>query len=207
MNKKTLKKLGLASLIGLASVGAFAASTFAWFTQEGTDTSATFTAGEVKYTLNVSDLSTEKVVPGQNIFDGGSFAFTNQSTVTTNLRMQISYTITPVKTGVATLEGSVSTTDNYLKLASAGSWVENGGWLYYGSATGGTDDTTAKVAVGANPVVGAAGALNVTLNGSTIGNDYQGAAIALEIKFQAKQSDYITWAEAASINFETGLAS
>ena len=173
--------------------------TSAWLTDTD-NKSETFTMGDISYTLAGALIAnTNKIVPGQNLV-GTTFTVTNGSTVASQLRMQITYTT--VSGGTATT-GVIYTAaaggNGIITDINTGNWVYgNDNYWYLGSKTNNIPvNTTAYTMF-----------TSLKYNGATIGNDYAAASgLVITITFQAKQAEYVDWADMGSINFSTGLAS
>ena len=43
------------------------------------------------------------------------------------------------------------------------------------------------------------------LNGNLVGNDHSGATVTVTVNFEAKQAEYVTWEQLASVDFEKGI--
>lgn len=173
--------------------------TSAWLTDTD-NKSETFTMGDISYTLAGALIAnTNKIVPGQNLV-GTTFTVTNGSTVASQLRMQITYTT--VSGGTATT-GVIYTAaaggNGIITDINTGNWVYgNDNYWYLGSKTNNIPvNTTAYTMF-----------TSLKYNGAIIGNDYAAASgLVITITFQAKQAEYVDWADMGSINFSTGLAS
>lgn len=203
------RKIGFIALLGFLAVSAISVTTYAWFTQEGTKKDLTFIAGEVKYTMPEITSNNNKVVPGVAFFSQ-EIIFTNDSTIATEFRMQISYTITPLENqDTKTKKGKsfTSATEDYViwtkDTSNTANWIYDDEYYYYGSKD---HDEKSKIAANA-PITLFTSNDSLKLNGDLVGNDYQGATVTLTFTFQAKQYDALTWEECATkqLDFTTGL--
>jgi len=173
--------------------------TSAWLTDTD-NASETFTMGDISYTLAGALITnTNKIVPGQNLV-GTTFTVTNGSAVASQLRMQITYT---------TVSGGTATTGVIYTAAAGGNGIitdiNTGNWAYGNDNYWYLGSKTNNI-----PVNTTAYTMFTSLkyNGATIGNDYAAASgLVITITFQAKQAEYVDWADMGSINFSTGLAS
>ena len=205
------RKIGFIALLGFLAVSAISVTTYAWFTQEKeTADSVDFIAGSVKYSVTKLTSNDTKVVPGVDFLNGQAITFTNESTIDTQLRVQISYTIeTADKNNDKKLTGSTFGTDDYIIWTSADTtkWVSEGGYYYYKAVDYTSQTDASKITVGESGFSFINADDTLELNGNKIGNDYQGATITITFTFQAKQYDALTWKDCAdnSINFKTGL--
>ncbi len=203
MLKKKISTIATFIVAGALLAGA---GTYAWFTQQESAANLTFTAGEVNYEVT-EVTSSATVVPGDYVLED-ALQVVNKSTITTNVRFQITCTVTD---GLACNVGPDNTDQIKITLPSSPAVVEDAdGWFYYLAKDAG--DTSDDVAI-ATPSAGDTLTLisdnGLQINGGVVGNDYMNKAITITITFQAKQADHLTWADAAStsIDFETGLAS
>jgi len=202
MLKKKISTIATFIVAGALLAGA---GTYAWFTQQESAANLTFTAGEVNYEVE-EVTSSATVVPGGYVLED-ALQVDNKSTITTNVRFQITCTVD----GLACNVGPENTDQIKITLPSNPAVVENeDGWFYYLAKDAG--DASDDVAI-ATPSTGDTLTLipdeGLQINGAVVGNDYMNKAITITITFQAKQADHLTWADAAStsIDFETGLAS
>ena len=206
MNKKII--LGLSVLL-VALFALIGGASYAWLTSTGTEDLNTYTVGEVKFKITATE-TTGLVVPGQPLFSNVSI--TNTSSVTSHLR--VSFSVSAKDANVNSLNwsiGSDAANDEILIDATAVS-----GWekqretrkddsnndiivelFYYGTKAAPTN-------IAANGAV----TLNFSglkLNGNLVGNDHSGATVIVTVNFEAKQAEYVTWEQLASINFSKGI--
>lgn len=181
-----IKKIYLLIFGLVIAVGALTGGVLAWLTDQGTTAEKTFTVGAVEYTWTEGTHVSNPVVPGQPLLST-AYQLTNSSTVDSELRMRITITYGP--------------SDN-----DATSLVEftlGAGWAYVTDAYYYTQGTSIPASNNtAFDVIS-----NIKLDGSVVGNDFAGVVFKMTITFEAKQADYVTWAElgTASIDFGTGL--
>jgi hypothetical protein len=200
--KKKIILLGLGIFVMLSLL---VTTTYAWLTSSGSKNS-TYTVGNVTYTFGGDFLANNTIiVPGQELLSS-SITTNNSSTVASNVRVKIAITIDSTNVTLSTsASGTATDAASLVKVGfNSTDWVlDTDGCLYYK----GKDSTTGKVA--ANTALSSEAQTIITsivLNGATVGNAYAGKGVSISISLQAKQADYVTWDDLATINFETGLA-
>ncbi|HHT55065.1 MAG TPA: hypothetical protein GX012_00710 [Acholeplasma sp.] len=197
--KKNKKILILSSLIVVMVVAlTFVVSRIgAWLTDEQTTDDVTLQVGQVKYRVENATFVNPlegPFVPGQNLVEGNTLQLVNESTVSSELRFKytITYTLSDTTTGDALAEELISS------VVFASGWTEGTGELigyYYLSP--------AVAALDEAPI----GIIDtLVLDGSKVGNSFANATFTINFIFQAKQEEYLTWEDAGSLDFTTGLA-
>ncbi len=195
--KKSKLIILIVSLVVVLSAATYGI-TSAWLTDTD-NASETFTMGDISYTLSGALIAnTDPIVPGQDLV-GTNFVVTNASTVASQLRIQITYTTvsggTPTTGVIYTgLEGGNGIITDISTLA----WTYSDNYWYLGI----TANDTIPVNTTAYTMF-----TSLEYNGALIGNDYATeGGLVITITFQAKQDEYVEWADMGSINFSTGLA-
>lgn len=227
MQNKKMKKILPIALVALCAIGTGVGTlTYSWFVQQGENSNASFTAGLVNYTLTTSLTSSNKIVPGVNIISGtDSVKFTNNSTITTDLRVKISYEFTDATSkSVSQSNIPANTADTLYKsgtigdskailtltgIDSSSTWkattLNSENWYY----TSSTDGIAANTAV--TLFEGKTGSeVSLILNGEKAGNAYEESTLKLTFTFQAKQHDGVEWTTIdnyATFDWSTGLGS
>lgn len=197
-----MKKGKIIALI-ISLVVVLAAATYgitsAWLTDTDNATE-TFTMGDISYTLNGALIdNTSPIVPGQNLV-ATDFSVTNSSTVVSQLRILITYTT--VAGGVPTTgviyTGEVGGNGIVTNISSLAWTYGDDNYWYLGA----TADETIAISTASYTMF-----TSLAYNGALIGNDYEAATgLVITITFQAKQDEYVEWADMGSIDFSTGLA-
>ena len=190
MKKKIIVLCGVMIFALLGFIG----TTVAWLTSTGSQTQ-TVTVGEVEYTFDKTLTSAGTVVPGQPLISE-ELTFTNSSTVLSQLRFTITLTTTAT-------ENQLTVSNLVFKDAEGNTvtitgWVKDGDYYYYG----GTDFDILTTESPATTFL-----KYLCFDGETVGNKHAGQVATITITFQAKQADYVSWANLADYSFETGLAS
>lgn len=204
MNKKIV--LSIISIFALVLL--LFTTTYAWLTSTGKKEN-TYTIGKVSYTFNgsfVTKGNTEYIVPGEPLV-GTNFSIENASTVASNCRVKVELSLNGTACPLTTNTGLVFTDASNYFLVTTGSatWVLDNGYFYYGgtSETGnGKINANATIPEPAQNIF-----TSIKLNGATVGNTFATNAVSIKITLQAKQADYVTWADLAStsFNWETGI--
>ncbi|MFA6626947.1 MAG: hypothetical protein WCT17_00245 [Bacilli bacterium] len=190
--RKIKKSIYLVIIMLLGVVGLTTYAVSAWLTDTDTTGPHTFLVGDIEYTWSGAKVTDTYVVPGQELV-ATAFTLTNASNVDSELRVKVTLTTTypPAATNAKSLVTMV--------LGSNWGTEETDGYYYYEAST------DPVIAAGTQALVFLS---SLKIDGSKVGNDYTGATFTLTLMFEAKQADYVTWAElgTASIDFETGLA-
>lgn len=199
MKKNLKKKIILLSGAIVVLLAGLVATTLAWLTDTKTS-SINFVMGDVNYECQFNINSDSIVVPGQPLFNADAITITNKSTVATNVRVKIAVTEKD-KTDLITDIVEITFDEN-------SDWVNDGDyWYYKGKPTSLTDDS-ANISAVTDPSVGDVLNFNVnmTFDGSKVGNDYSGKSYTITIVVEGKQAEYVLWENMANIDFTTGLA-
>lgn len=185
MKKKIIVLCGVMIFALLGFIG----TTVAWLTSTDSKTQ-TVEVGQIKFEIEDLVAETEKIVPGDSLFEG-VITFKNTSNVDSQLRFKIDMACDPA------LDLDIS----YFEPFSSEDWksYEGEDYYYYGGKEVGVGVILPGNSVQTDFFT------NLRLEGTKIGNDYQGATITFTITFEAKQSDNVTWVEIAGFDFTTGL--
>ncbi len=204
---KSKKGIFAISLMLLAVVLVSAGGLWAWFTQEGTQSTFTFTAGQVKYELgNIPTTDGNFKLPGDPVMVY-AFSLTNKSNIDTNVRIEATYKITPAIGSTAPELTGIIGIGNVLITRITDGWFIKDGYYYLG--TSGSETTLTAVSDIVNGTIVVENFVTtMVINGDVIGNDYMGSTLTITFKFQAKQANNLTWEDCATknIDFTTGLA-
>ena len=199
---KNKKMIGLFLIVLAALVLITTYTISAWLTDTKTTGETTFTIGKVVYTWSGSLIEVEEnehIVPGQELVKE-EFILTNASTVSSELRFKFTSTINAVP--------EITDAREYLLTAFDEDWYYNASDDYYyyrGDITPVTEDEVVKYKISAdNQELSVLTSLK--LDGSKVGNEFRLLNLTIEMVFEAKQSDYVTWQQLGTINFSTGLA-
>lgn len=189
MNKKVI--FGL-SLVLVALFAIIAGSTFAWLTDTGSSDEIHYKVGNVDYTIAVTQPTNNLVVPGDILTP--AFEIKNASTVETNLRVRIVVESNPTLTVGTQL--TVGLNDSWIEIEETKNDVTVVNY-YYGGKTGDTS-VIAAVAENAQSVTITSPIKELKIDGPSVNNGYSGTTITIQIIFEAKQADNVTWDEIAT---------
>lgn len=189
MNKKIILVL---SLLLVAIFGVIGGATYAWLTDTGSSDEIHYKVGNVDYTIAVTQPTNNLVVPGDSLKP--AFEIKNASTVKTNLRVRIVVESNPALTVGRQL--TVGLNDSWEEIEETKNDVKVVNY-YYGGKTGDTS-VIAAVAENAEPVTITSPIKELKIDGPTVNNNYSGTTITIQIIFEAKQADNVTWDEIAT---------
>ena len=193
----------------LLTAVAFATASYAWIIRSHNSGNIIFVTGEVKYEL-VGDLIEEDLkIPKQELVEK-KFELTNNSTIETELRIEIKYQFSTDGTINASnwilFDGdSVNETNNNTSLvigvlSSDTDFVwnydtvdtgENKNYYWYLSYNGSETIPAQTLQI---PVME-----NLYINGNASGNENATKHLIVHITFQAKQQKYVEWDELGAI--------
>ena len=199
---KNKKMIGLFLIVLAALVLITTYTISAWLTDTETTGETTFTIGKVVYTWSGSLKEFEEnehIVPGQELVYE-PFALTNASTVSSELRFKFTSTIDA--------SPEIDDARGYLLTVFDGNWyydVSDDYYYYRGDISPVTEDEVEKYKIPANNQKLSV-LTSLKLDGSKVGNDFRLLELTIEMVFEAKQSDYVTWQQLGTIIFSTGLA-
>lgn len=190
------KGLILTLALGLVLViGVTATLISAWLTDTDTTDDTVFTVGDIQYTWAGAVIADTYVVPGQNLI-GTTYTLTNGSNVGSELRVKV----TAVSSHIGYTTDALELLD--IDLATGWSALTSGYYYYQGtSATQSGDKWIIAAGTQALDVL-----TSIIIDGAQVGNSFSGKTFTITFTFEAKQADYVTWAELATVDFETGLA-
>lgn len=200
---KNKKRIVLSSLILVMVVALVfvARSVGAWLTDQQETDKVTLQVGNVEYNLTgTSNLFvTSPVVPGQNLVEDNELKITNQSNVDSQIRFK--FTATYDNTGMDSSFTGDAVADELLLTTfdpvwQLGTTAGLEGYYYLNGEDG---------VILANTTVANAILTSLILDGSKVGNQFAGKEFTIKFTFQAKQADHLTWQDAGSIDFITGI--
>lgn len=190
------KKIIFLSVGILFVVATLVVAIAAWLTDTASTDETEFTIGDVTFVFDGSLIETnDPIVPGQQLVTEGGIKLLNESTVSTELRVLVTVTVdgSPV-TDLSSIFTTGSIGDGF-SLASG--WTLNGDGYWYYSVSGSSVITTSVEEI--------ALLSSLKLDGSKVGNDYATKPLTIQFTFQAKQAEYVTWAELGEIDFDLGI--
>lgn len=192
------KKIILLSGLLLILVSLTISFMAAWLTDTKETEETTFTVGKVEFTWS-GEMINSPVVPGQNLVNT-SYTLTNSSNVKSELRVKITITSSLLETDAT----------DYVILTLGNGWIkDNDYWYYQGSDTEEIiEDDVTKYKI-APTLTSIEVVKSIILDGTKVGNTFSETTFNVQLMFEAKQSDYVTWEQlgTANIDFSKGISS
>ena len=173
-------------------------STFAWITSLNRSGNIIFVTGEVKYVLTGSLEEYDLIIPETPLIEDQPYVLTNQSSIDSELRIKILYQFSEeeIDENAWLLFDEKSIGDsptNKLggKLNSEGTFSYSDGFWYY------SKDNNSTILAGEEVQITILEELYA--NGLACGNnECSKKNLYIKLIFQAKQKNYVTWAELGS---------
>ena len=201
--------ISLFSLVVTLVVLAMIAITYAWFSKQLTITNNTYAVGEILYaeTLlpeeSIWISSTAPIVPNQDLI-ANDLILDNQSTIPSQLRLQITYSKYDIDHLVEPYTAYYSGINDHIVVSMPSEFVfsddsgigtETSFYWYY------IDDEF--------DIIADSGLItfitSLYYSGDYASIDYANKPVAITITIQVKQANNVTWNDLTSYNFETGL--
>lgn len=190
-NKAILTSLYSLGIILFALVTV--AITYGWLSKEITLTSNTIQIGEILYDKSGRWVTADTpIVPGTNLL-AEDIVLTNNSSISTQMRMTIVYTKYEYVGEVLTpSDVTYSGTNDHIAVAMNENFVYSNSFWYY---------TSTEYSIPAN-----SGAMTIIsslyYDGDIVSIDYSSKPISITVTIQVKQTDNVTWNDLASYVFE-----
>ncbi|HOP57664.1 MAG TPA: hypothetical protein PLH02_05960 [Bacillota bacterium] len=181
--------------------------TYGWFSFGTIYTTNHVNVGNLEYTLSGAFLNDNSVVvPGEDLVVD-NFSINNESSVSSQLRIKITYTRVTDVGGTPTPEqGYVykGDSDDHIAVIFMSTFLFTDGdatpdeydddYWYYGDYA-----TEINAESGVIDLIS-----NIHYDGDSTSTEYNGQTIAVTVLIEVKQADNVTWSELATYNFETG---
>jgi hypothetical protein len=185
----------------LALVAATSALITAWLTDTKQTGPTTFTVGDIEFEWEGAITTSQPIVPGQELI-ASAYQLVNTSTVTSQLRVIFTITASLDETPLTNPE------QYFISTNLAAGWVYNSTdemWYYASFVDEVLTPTTIPIPTEGNDTIPVLTTLK--LDGTKAGNDISNYEFTITFVFQAKQNDYVTWADlgSATFNFGSGL--
>lgn len=172
--------LSVALVVGMLSAG----NAYAWFSnlQGGSQDANRIKSGTIDYDLgdSVFIVESDDVYPAQNLLDG-TISLSNDSDITTCLRVKVTYSIDNATPAPWDPDDSDSELEVTLSDDSIWSYNSTDGYLYY-------DDADDAVAVGQDVDLFD----GICLSGSNTDNDVAGKSLSVTVLYEVRQSQYMS---------------
>ena len=188
MNKHRL----IRSLFALLSVFVLAVTiTYAWIAYSESLGSGTISVGEIEYTYNGAFINgSETIFPNKELLDS-PITVDNQSTIDTQLRLTISYTLIDDLSTTTKVYKDEASDD--LAVVFDDVFLLDGDYWYY-QATDYSITSTGLINL----------ISSVYYDGNAASNEYASQNVEISILMQVKQADNVTWIDLATYDFNTG---
>lgn len=194
--RKRIIILSVASIFFiLASLGFFGI-TFGWFSHQRTITTHNIGVGDLLFVQSGSFIETQDpIVPGQELVLS-PFTLNNQSTISSQIRMQITYSKVSVENEIKTNQTTVyrALESDHIQVVMNENFVYQNDYFYYGSYEFAIEPNSGILSF----------ITNLSYDGSVVGIDYTNEPIQIVITIQVKQSDHVVWTDLTSYDFQTG---
>ncbi len=195
MKKRLIISFASLSLILLSFV--VISITFGWTFGVVDFTGHTVAVGDLRYTKSGAFISEEEILyPGMELIDQ-SIALTNESPITSQMRVKIVYTRITNPTGSALVIEDVAYengVDDHLDVVFDATYTYDSDYWYYGDSS-----TTIAADSGSIPILS-----SIQYDGFVTGNDYSSQTITITVTIEVKQDDNVNWTELTSYDFSTG---
>ncbi len=182
--------------ISVLTLCIFTQGTFAWFT-DAAAYQKTFQIGDIKYIYSgglITSGENEIVVPGQPLISGSSLSLTNQSSIDTNLRLQIRFSYEDQLTHETVNEiysgGAGSAMDEFMEVLLVAGWEYRSAdqcWHF--------KHNSSFVIPAATTIDGDIFSIidSIAFNGDLVDMSLSGAIFNIKLIFQAKQAELVDW--------------
>ncbi len=213
-NSGIIYKIAAALILLGFLVGAYNANrSYAWFTDKN-DSAFTLESGKVHYEVNYT-AENGLMVPGKNLFS--SFTLTNKSSIDTDVRFQIQYTVwedggtgnVTSSTAIYITNGALSAPqdDQYLNLSLktgdggfalqkvTDSGIMAGEWWTRTARVPAVTESALQTGEPVEVFTEDNGSIRFCYDGPKTENVFAGLPVRIVIRLQAKQSDHVEWAD------------
>lgn len=198
-----MKKLILSFSLFVGTFILLITSVVAYFSDIKTTNSNEFKLGEVQFTYQ-GGLKTDLIVPGENIIEN-PITLVNGSSIDTELRMTItvSSSLFTTQTTLEDLFGYDNENTPYFSLGEG--WILEGSHYYYrGLESIENPSSVFRIPPTSQPIV----IIDyIELDGFKFTNSHANGTIGIQVIFEAKQADFVTWSYLGTINYNFNLNS
>jgi hypothetical protein len=196
--------------------------TYAWLIYIDSLGEGSFVVGDVKFILQGSVISKNIIVPGEELINQ-TLALKNESTVDCELRAFITFDYVEivneeptVKTWIFGKEKDESKVNNpeLLGTISTGWFYDSDDeiWYYVGNAQNVTKDKVGSDASEEYKYIISSSQTNpisfiesLKYDGEIVDNTWSNQTVTINIVFEAKQANYVTWSELGTYSIKVGL--
>ncbi len=170
--------------------------TYGWFSSLFTIPDGQVGVGELKYVPEGSFVSNGTLLVPDDELVSSAFVMTNNSTIDSQLRIQIIYTkVTNVNDVItSTNEYYVNAPDDHISVIMDPLFVQSGDYFYYGGESYVIDSQSGIMNL----------VSSIIYDGEFTGIDYATMPINVTIRVEVKQAGNVTWNELLNYDFSTG---
>lgn len=195
--KKWTLFFSVSSLILILASLIFLSITYGWFTALFSIPDGEVGVGALDYTASGSFVMDNTIFVPEEELVNTPFEVDNQSSLKSQLRIQITYT--KVENVGGTISSSTqiyhNDTTDHLSVLMNENFVQSGDYFYYGGDTYDILTYTGMMTL----------ITSIVYDGNFAGIDYANMPISISITIQVKQADNVTWSELAGYDFTIGL--
>jgi len=197
--KKQTMFLSILSLVLILASLTMIGITYGWFSSVITFPIGQIGVGELKFTETGAFVDDAIILlPGEELVDT-DFTLTNESPITSQLRMIITYTkITNVNDEIIIVQSAfLGDGNDHIQVNMNSLFERTGDYWYYGgysnvlSANSGYMDIISSLAY----------------NGAFTGIDYSNNTVHVSVNIQVKQAEHVTWEDLVNYDFNLGYPS
>jgi hypothetical protein len=188
MMKKLSMIKSLFIIVGLFVLGVTV--TYAWIAYSESIDGGTVSAGQVDYSYSGSFIDGSEIIFPNKELLSQAISVDNQSTIDTQLRLTINYTLVEEVTSNKIYKDDVN---DDLSVVFDSLFVLDGDYWYY-QATDFSIETTGLIDI----------ISSIYYDGNASSNEYASQTVSIQVLIQVKQADNVTWTDLATYDFETG---
>ncbi len=194
MKKNKVLLISSVSLI-IVVIGLVVSITFGWLSIFNSNTGGTVSVGSLTYEKAGDFITDSQVIyPGMELLDT-DFTLTNNSTITSQLRIRIDYTkVTNPGTIQVDTVSYTDAVDEHLAVVFGTSFTYDNNYWYYDGLSGVVPAESGLMSL----------ITSISYNGTYAGLDYSGQTVDISVTIEVKQSDNVTWSELTAYDFQTG---
>jgi len=170
--------------------------TYGWFTALFSIPDGEVGVGALDYTASGSFVSDNTIFAPEDELVNTSFEVDNQSSLRSQLRIQITYTKVTNNAGTISSDTQIYHNDitDHIAVVMNENFVQSGDYFYYGGDTFNIETYTGVMSL----------ITSIVYDGNFAGIDYQNMPIGISIIIEVKQADNVTWSELVGYDFSTG---
>jgi hypothetical protein len=164
--------------------------TYAWIAYSESVDGGTVSVGQIDYTYSGSFIDGSEIIYPNKELLSQAITVDNQSTIDTQLRLTINYTLVEEVTSNKIYLDDVN---DDLSVVFDNPFVLDGDYWYYQNTDFSIEDT------GVMNIIS-----SITYDGDSSSNEYASQTVNVQVIIQVKQADNVTWTDLATYDFETG---